>query len=57
MVIMDYQERMELKDKKANRDQGECREYVMLRYSPQDIWAFLGVVIVLCLFSLLYVIS
>ena len=43
----DHKERMDLKDKRANRDQGECREHVMLRYSSQDIWAFLGVVIVL----------
>jgi len=57
IVRKDQKERMDLKEKRANGDQGECREHVMLRYSPQDIWAFLGVVIVLCLLSLLYVIS
>ena len=40
MVIKDHKERMDHKDKRANRDQGECREHVILRYSPQDIWAF-----------------
>ena len=40
MVIKDHKERMDHKDKRANRDQGECREHVMLRYSPQNIWAF-----------------
>ena len=40
MVIKDPKERMDHKDKRANRDQGECREHVILRYSPQDIWAF-----------------
>ena len=56
-VRKDQKERMDLKEKRANGDQGECREHVMLRYSPQDIWAFLGAVIVLYLFSLLYLIS
>ena len=41
MVIKDPKERMDHKDKRANRDQGECREHVILRYSPQDIWSFL----------------
>lgn len=40
MVIKGHKERMDHKDKRANRDQGECREHVMLRYSSQDIWAF-----------------
>ena len=40
MVIKDPKERMDHKDKRANRDQGECREHVMLRYSSQDIWVF-----------------
>ena len=42
MVIKDHKERMDHKDKRANRDQGECREHVILRYWPQDIWAFLS---------------
>ena len=40
MVIKDHKERMDHKDKRATRDQGECREHVILRYSSQDIWAF-----------------
>ena len=41
MVIKDHKERMDHKDERANRDQGECREHVILRYSPQDIRTFL----------------
>lgn len=56
-VRKDQKKRMDVKEKRAKGDQGECRGHVMLRYSPQDSWAFLGVVLVLYLFSLLYVIS
>ena len=40
MVIKDHKDGVDHKDKRASRDQGECREHVILRYSPQDIWAF-----------------